>query len=210
MRAAGSIGGVIASLLYGSGVLNSGETSTAGNRAALGAPTPGVHGPAASRCHWWVPEVGNETTQTCSGSALRLATGTALSEATALAGECMREGGLSCVLSHEVGFPIPAVFHWDASSSKVAALLNPIRDLAFEGTSPRLRVRVGHPLDDVALATDHEWTTMEFRKRVRVDAIHASAHASSLWPTTEEYDGELAMCLQLLNATVPDECAQVS
>lgn len=210
MRAAGSIGGVIASLLYGSGVLNSGDPSRAGDRAALGASALGGHGPAASNCLWWVPEVANETAQTCSGSSLRLATGTALSEATALAAECMREAGVSCVLSHEVRFPIPAVFHWDTSSSKVVALINPTRDLAFEGTSPRLRVRVGHPLDDVALATDHEWTTMEFRKRVRVDAIHASAHASSLWPSTDEYDGELAMCLQLLNATVPDECAQTA
>lgn len=186
------------SLLYAGNLMSPPEDK--GTTAAPGAQR------GIGSCNWWSVDMGNNTDQNCMASSMRLATGTALSEATSRAELCMKEGAVSCVLSHEVGFPIPAVFYWDSNRSKTVALMNPSRHIDFEATQPRLRVRVGHPLDDVALVGDEDWDTYVFRKRVKLSAVEATAHTSSLWAQTTVYEDEVAMCVQLLNYTLPYEC----
>ena len=160
-----------------------------------------VGGTCLGECEWWDVSVGNETPGDCSGWTLRRQLGVdTLERAAERAGRCAKRAGESCVLSHEIDFPIPAAFVWNASEHRMRPFL-----------LPRLRRIEGVPTVRVAHVTPEEQTPggrealLTLDKRIAVE--HYDVRGRAL--VHDEVSNDTAFCLQLLLRTVPDECSEL-
>lgn len=164
---------------------------------------------SASSCAWWDPGIGKSTPYDCARLTLRGIAGSDLSKATERAEACARSAGEVCILSHEVDYPLPAVFVWDASKSRMRPLLFPrVEPLDVNQSVTEARVRVQHPLERRAEVHDvaQEWI---FRTKVNItyiDGIH-SWHPLSNDRRELEYTD--AFCVQLLRQSLSDSCLRV-
>ena len=188
----------IISVLYATGVLKGGIPPNASlvNDSSNGSSTSDRS--AELGCDWWNPSYGQHEKDRCVGMSLRMATTSALDSATSRAFDCARAMGETCVFSYDVGFPIPAVFVWNATTGKMVALLVPQRDVLFEERQSKIHVSVGDPIED----DPNVRHTFVLHNRTRIEYVSTGLRMQTL-----VLEGMDAYCVQMLNRTISEGCA---
>jgi hypothetical protein len=152
-------------------------------------------------CAWWTADVGRETDTLCSAAALRrLMGGDALSRALDRARTCAVRHGASCVLSHEVGFQVPAAMVWSSEAGRMRMFLLPRVQPTDDRGQDERRVAIATPPFDVPAASPH---VVAMNRTVMVDHVDVQTHAAM----REELRDDDAYCMQLLVLSVPKECS---
>jgi hypothetical protein len=218
-RIAGSASSIVASMVYALGFMRNDTVESTPPPLLVGNPTSSVSFEWSTNdmfpkgslpkdrmaCQWWSPDVGRDTTHDCSGGSLRAALGSGVADALRTADKCARAAGVHCILSAEVGLELPAVFIWDMKSDSMRAILAPRRQMQYESTQIKSRVRVGHPLDPSAVAGDVHAKEFVMSKSVQVEYVDGrSGSVKMVHATFNESD---AYCVQLLDQSVSEECA---
>lgn len=155
----------------------------------------------ATQCHWWDADAHRDSTDVqCTSLTMRRHMGRALTEeALDRATACARSHHVSCVLSHEIGYPLPAVMIWDASRGRMRMIMMPhARRLRNNATADRLR-RVSvlpAPFNQSmgGYVDMYYGLTVEHVDRVSGDTIE------------EFLEGQDAFCVQSLLLSIPLEC----
>jgi hypothetical protein len=168
------------------------------------------HGGAChEECLWWVDEIGNATDTECSDYNLRrILSVRQLSDAVERAHRCADLASETCVLSHEVGLRAPAAMVYNTTEQRMRLYLLPRileedDDAEADGGDKR-RVAlfpVGTPPGGWSAASRHAIVPM--RSSLRVEHYDAWQHELR----TDVAHDEAAYCLQLLQRSVPHECA---
>lgn len=153
-------------------------------------------------CVWWEASAGNDTPVDCVGSNLRRALGSdVIARALDRASRCASRSGEACVLSHEVGFPLPAAFVWNASEHGLQPILLP-RLRRIEGARA---IRISHVTPELAMAPGGRESMLTFDQHIGVE--HYDLRSRGL--VQAELHDEAAYCLQLLQRSVPDACMEL-
>lgn len=219
LRAISTGTSVLVSMLYASGLFKAAPNATTAY-ATTGPPIPGIGGSQMQPnfglseaqfedqavCNWWTPDVGRDTEHTCGAGSLRMALSRGVHDALHRAERCARATGVRCILSTEVGLELPSVFVWDVQRSHMRALLIPQRDLAYEAVQTNVRIRVGHPLDTMAVAGDPYAAEFAVSKSVFVEYV--DGRTGSVKMTREVFNESDAYCIQLLNESVSEQCLE--
>jgi len=195
-RVASTAASAVFSILYASGLM---KNST--NTTFVDVPT--VH--KASECEWYTPDMGILEELPCAAIDLRRATGAELYTALDKAERCARASGETCLLSHEVGFTVPAVFVYNASLAQMRAILVPSADRTYLDEQPKARVLVGDPLEPTMQSGDVRAKDYIFAKSIKVKFLGAASGMGLRDEYTTLEDTE-AYCVQLLNSTLNDAC----
>ena len=197
LRVASTAASAIFSILYATGLMKNGTNIT-----EVG-PSEKVAG--VSECQWYTPDMGILEELECQAIDLRHATGSDLYSALDKAERCARASGETCVLSHEVGFSVPTVFVYNASLARMRAIMVPNADRPHFDAQLKARVLVGDPLEEVMQSGDARTRDFVFAKTIKVKFLGAASGIGLKDEYTILEDNE-AYCVQLLNATLTDEC----
>ena len=157
-------------------------------------------------CLWWAPEQGKETDTLCGAFALRrLMTSDTIAGALERATACAAAYGVSCVLSHEVRFQVPAAMVWDVETMKMRMFLLPHihSNVVGDGSIAR-RVALVRPTAGAADARPSPLKThiVHMNRSIVVDHVDKA----SLSRERVELHDENAYCLQTLVMSIPAEC----
>jgi hypothetical protein len=195
-RVASTAASAVFSILYASGLMKNGTNTTPIDVTPL-------H--KASECEWYTPDMGILEELPCAAIDLRRATGAELYTALDKAERCARASGETCLLSHEVGLSVPAVFVYNASLAQMRAILVPSADRAYFDEQPKARVLVGDPLEATMQSGDIRAKDYIFAKSIKVKFLGAASGMGLRDEYTTLEDTE-AYCVQLLNSTLNDAC----
>lgn len=237
-KEASTLGSLALSLLYATGIVSPEKGAPSVQPSAHAQsyhPMPGfetnVKPDDAYACDWWSVDVERTYEESCSMGNLRLAMTSVLHESISKATRCAQATGETCILSHEVGLTLPAVFVWNHDSGTMKPLLYP--KLIFPNNTydydeygqkrgdddpvkRRLkrqlgadhvafsRLRVHHPLDAEASTTDKDSEELIFREQVIAD--YMTVGHGIVTDTRQWFNGTDAYCLQLLSKSLPSEC----
>lgn len=192
------------SVLYASGILTGSNSTDTDGTATSRFGAPSLSADAKYTCNWWTPDMGRNEDAECAAASLRRALGSDLQAAVEKASVCAQATGEPCILSHELNFPVPAAFLWDMASSKMRPFLLPQRDVQYEADVEKARVRVGDPLDSEVVASDPKASEYIFARKIKVSYIDAAGSLQQINTFLNETD---AYCIQLLNVSIPEDCA---
>lgn len=128
-----------------------------------------------------------------------------IARAIVRATSCGAKHATPCVLSHEVGYQVPAVMLWSQEESKMRMFLlphvtGPYGDVAAQGGSP-VRVALIRP----PFSNDDEHSdppTVLMNRTIVVEHFDMHTHQRM----RETMHDEDAYCLQMLAHSVPLEC----
>ena len=153
-------------------------------------------------CQWWSPHQGRRLDVVCTSYALRRMMGAeAIGHAIQRAGDCARRDGTSCVLSHEVGFGVPAALIWSYKEARMQMYLLPtVRMPEGETNTFIRRVALARPPFDTTDADAPRIVRMN--QTVEVEHVDVHTHTHRI----ETLHDEDAYCLQTLLLSVPTEC----
>jgi len=194
-RVASTAASAVFSILYATGLMKNGTNTT---------PVDAVVA-QRSQCDWYTPDMGLLDELTCEAIDLRRATGSDLYGALDKAERCARETGETCVLSHEVGFTVPAVFVYNATLARMRTILVPNIDREHAALQNKSRVLVGDPLAEVMQSSDPHTREYVFAKSVHIKYL-SNAGGHGFRDETDTIEDTEAYCVQLLNATLTDAC----
>lgn len=153
-------------------------------------------------CMWWAPSTGKKTDTECGVYALRRMMGAdTITRATARAQECTLRHGAECVLSHEVGFKLPAVLIWNSERAAMQMYLLPRIFAPNEGSHEK-RVAMARP--STRPSSDGPEQIVRMNDTIDVEYVDTVTRRQ----VRETLHGVQAFCLQLLKYTVPDECSE--
>ena len=161
-------------------------------------------------CLWWSPPIGNATTTYCEPWFIRRGlTGDGVRQALEVAMRCAQRSHEACVLSHEVGYTLPAAFVWDSSKAQMRSFVLP-RLYALDNATQR-RVALFAPGTRSQTGAHHgiSWwdqvgasTILLMNETLDIEYfdVHEKTHRR------EAIEHEAAFCVQLLRQTLPDDC----
>lgn len=178
------------------------QTVQPSERATMSSDTTGCVGASCTvTCHWWEPEIdGRQTDTSCDATTmLRQLTRREMEGALARATACAEEHGVSCVLSHEVGYRLPAAMLWDPSSMKMRLIMMPTVSRQFENATADRKQRVSMITPSTqGVLGPYQW----MRYAVRVRSMETTMKES----LQEILEGPEAFCVQALLLSVPEDC----
>jgi len=195
-RVTSTVASAVVSILYAAGLMKNSTNTTTNDAVSIN---------KASECEWYTPDMGILEELPCSAIDLRRATGAELYNALDKAERCARASGETCLLSHEVGFSVPAVFVYNASIAKMRAVLVPSAERPFLDVQPKARVLVGDPLEAIMQSGDVRTRDYIFSKSIKVKFLGATSGIGLRDEYTILEDSD-AYCVQLLNNTLSDAC----
>lgn len=165
-------------------------------------PLPSPSDIDETTCTWWSHEVGKNTDTECGVYALRRMMGAdTILRAQNHARACALLHGAECVLSHEIGFKLPAVLVWNDARLVMKMYLLP-KIFAPSSTGNERRIALSRPSASSQLqGSDH---IVHMNRTIEVEYVDTQTRRQ----VKETLNDTDAYCLQLLKYTVPDECSE--
>ena len=142
------------------------------------------------QCDYWQGSSFYDTTALCTPFALSRVSASIHTRALARAMACVREAPTDCILASEIGIAIPSAF---AYMEDVFIMITAPRVL--NGSNPKL-VKIKHP-DGLTNPL-----RMRFNNSITFEAILDGQRT----PSTITAEGPLALCAQLLRASIAPGC----
>jgi hypothetical protein len=149
-------------------------------------------------CTWWNGSKGQQSTNVCSSSTFARMGRTTWAWASRVAQGCASLSGDSCILSHEVGLEIPAVFIYETSELRMRPLLFP-RIVEQNITQRRISIALHAAQNE----SNQKTLQLNMHSTVEVEYFDEMRELRK-----EHLKGGDGYCVQLLHHSLSDDCTK--